>query len=168
VSTEILSAYYRFSGIDSFSFQVTDDHNQSSNIAQVSIIVNPAPGEPSSSTPSEQQPSPSEQTPSSQSVNTVKITLVDRSDRTINDIRLYIKEHPDYATPSTSSKGYNNLKEAFWPDDSPYTDKVDMEISFPDNLFAQGEQFHVCIDKVTAPNENNINIRHLLVGMSTN
>ena len=31
------------------------------------------------------------------------------------------------------------------------------EITFPDNLFAKGEQFHVC--KVTAPNEDNINIR---------
>jgi hypothetical protein len=26
-------------------------------------------------------------------------------------------------------------------------------------LFAKGEQFHVCIDKVTAPNEHNINTR---------
>jgi hypothetical protein len=34
-----------------------------------------------------------------------------------------------------------------------------MEISFPDNLFAKGEQFHLCIDKVTAPNEDNINVR---------
>jgi hypothetical protein len=34
-----------------------------------------------------------------------------------------------------------------------------MKISFPDDLFAKGEQFHVCIDRVTAPNEDNINIR---------
>lgn len=97
--------------------------------------------------------------PSSQAVNIVKITLVDSSERTVKDIRLYIKEHPEYSTPSTGSKGYTDLREAFWLDGAPYTDKVDMEISFPDDLFAKGEQFHVCIDKVTAPNEDNINTR---------
>jgi hypothetical protein len=107
----------------------------------------------------QKQPSPTEQTPSSQAANTVKITLVDSSDRSIKYVRLYIKEYPEYGTPGSDSKGYTDLREAFWPDDAPYIGKVDMEITFPDNLFAKGEQFHVCIDKVTAPNEDNINIR---------
>jgi hypothetical protein len=56
--------------------------------------------------------------------------LTDSSERTVKDIRLYIKEHPEYATPSTGSKGYTDLREAFWLHGVPYTDKVDMEISF--------------------------------------
>ena len=61
---------------------------------------------------------------SSQAVNTVKITLVDSSDRTVKNIRLYIKEHPEYATPSSSPRGYTDLREVFWPDDAPYIGKV--------------------------------------------
>jgi hypothetical protein len=50
---------------------------------------------------------------SSQAVNIVKITLVDSSDRTVKDIGLYIKEHPEYAMPGTDSKRYTDLREAF-------------------------------------------------------
>jgi hypothetical protein len=53
-------------GTDSFSFQVTDNHNQSSNIAQVSITVNAAPSEPTT-TPSEQSPSPTVEQPPTES-----------------------------------------------------------------------------------------------------
>ena len=103
-----------YNGTDSFSFQVTDNHNQSSNIAQVLITVNAATPQQSEqgsdtagtpfipSEPSEEQPPSTEQTPSPPpTANIVKITLVDSSDRSINDVRLYIKEHPEYATPSS-------------------------------------------------------------------
>ena len=53
-----------YTGTDSFSFQVMDIHNATSNIARVSIIINPAPEESTIPSPSEQQPSLTEQTPS--------------------------------------------------------------------------------------------------------
>src|SRR5207248_7092203 len=53
-----------YTGTDSFSFQVMDIHNATSNIARVSITINPAPEESTIPLPSEQQPSLTEQTPS--------------------------------------------------------------------------------------------------------
>jgi hypothetical protein len=47
-------------GNDSFTFQVTDNHNATSNIAQVSITVNAAPSESTTTRSEQSTPSPSQ------------------------------------------------------------------------------------------------------------
>ena len=77
------------------------------------------------------------------------MTFLEGEDRNFSDVRLYIQEYPQYASPSQLGS-WIDLNDAFYNDafynDAPYTGVWEDEIAVPLDLIDVGEEFHVCIE----------------------
>jgi hypothetical protein len=69
----------------------------------------------------------------------IHIILLDNPNRSIGHVKFYIQEHQQYHDTT-------QLNDAFSPDDGAYFPKVTFTLEIPQEVIADRETFHLCVD----------------------